>query len=224
MGKTRPKRTKAMAKKKLLVIDDEQIVLNSVKKILGQTEYEVDTTLSGRQGLEWALSRSYDLVLTDVRMPDMGGMLILRDIKKSKPSLPVIIITGYATVQTAMQAMKLGAAEYVEKPFTPDQLLRAVKTAVDQAGGSATGQPVRVHKEEILRVLERATVDADFVFNMLHRWADALEEYDLTGSEKLALLTGDIEWIENQVGPLTEKQKRWLQRPLSAEVLKIFGW
>ena len=59
---------------------------------------------------------------------------------------------------------------------------------------------------------------------LLHRWADALEEYDLTGPEKLALLTGDIEWIEKQVGPLTEKQKRWLQRPLSAEVLKIFGW
>ncbi|MCK7504591.1 MAG: response regulator, partial [Desulfobacterales bacterium] len=134
-------------------------------------------------------------------LPDMGGMLIPEDIKKAKSSMPVIIITGYANVQTAMQAMKLGTAEYIEKPFTPDQLLRAVKTAVDQAGGSGTGQPVRVHKEEILRVLERATVDADFVFKMLHRWADALEEYNLTGSEKLALLTGDIEWIPSQVGP-----------------------
>ena len=96
--------------------------------------------------------------------------------------------------------------------------------AVDQAAALQADRQVPVHKEEILRVLERAAADADFVFKLLHRWADALEEYDLTGPEKLALLTGDIEWIEKQVGPLTEKQKRWLQRPLSAEVLKIFGW
>jgi len=213
-----------MPKKKVLVIDDEQIVLNSVKKILGHGEHEVETTSSGRQGLEWALSKSYDIVLTDVRMPDMGGMLILRDIKKAKPSMPVIIITGYANVQTAMQAMKLGAAEYIEKPFTPDQLLKAVNTAVSDAAALKTERQLPVHKEEILRVLERAAGDSDFVFKLLHRWANALEEYDLTGPEKLALLTGDIEWIERQVGPLTEEQKRWLQRPLSAEVLKIFGW
>jgi DNA-binding NtrC family response regulator len=213
-----------MTKKKVLVIDDEQIVLNSVNKILGHGDYEVEATLSGRQGLEWALSKSYDIVLTDVRMPDMGGMLILRDIKKAKPSMPVIIITGYANVQTAMQAMKLGAAEYIEKPFTPDQLLKAVHTAVSHGAAQLPEQQVPVHKEEILRVLERAAGDSDFVYKLLHRWADALEEYDLTGSEKLALLTGDIEWIEKQVGPLSEKQKRWLQRPLSAEVLKIFGW
>ena len=213
-----------MTKQRVLVIDDEQIVLNSVNRILGHGEYDVEATLSGRQGLEWALSKSYDIVLTDVRMPDMGGMLILRDIKKAKPLMPVIIITGYANVQTAMQAMKLGAAEYLEKPFTPDQLLKAVNTALSDGAALLPEQQVPVHKEEILRVLERAAGDSDFVYRLLHRWADALEEYDLTGPEKLALLTGDIEWIEKQVGPLTEKQKRWLQRPLSAEVLKIFGW
>jgi DNA-binding NtrC family response regulator len=213
-----------MTKKKVLVIDDEQIVLNSVNKILSHGEYEVEATLSGRQGLEWGLSKNYDVVLTDVRMPDMGGMLILRDIKKAKPSLPVIILTGYANVQTAMQAMKLGAAEYIEKPFTPDQLLKAVNTAVSHADALMPEKQALVHKEEILRVLERAAADTEFVYKLLHRWADALEEYDLTGPEKLALLTGDIEWIEKQVGPLTDKQKRWLQRPLSAEVLKIFGW
>jgi DNA-binding NtrC family response regulator len=213
-----------MTKKKVLVIDDEQIVLNSVTKILGQGDYEVETTLSGRQGLEWGLNKRYDIVLTDVRMPDIGGMLVLRDIKRAKPALPVIIITGYANVQTAVQAMKLGAADYIEKPFSPEQLLKALDRAIENAATRMPEQQALVHKEEILSILERAAADSDFVYKLLHRWADALEEYDLTGPEKLALLTGDIEWIEKQVGPLTDKQKRWLQRPLSAEVLKIFGW
>ena len=77
--------------------------------------------------------------------------------------MPVVIITGYANVQTAMQAMKLGAAEYIEKPFTPDQLLKAVDSAVSRAAAPLPEQQAPVHKEEILRVLERAAVDTDFV-------------------------------------------------------------
>jgi DNA-binding NtrC family response regulator len=118
-------------KKKALVIDDEKIVLDSVKKILEET-YEVESTLSGRQGLEWAVQKDYDVVLTDIRMPDIGGMLVLRDIKRAKPMMPVMIITGYASVNSAVQAMKLGAADYIEKPFTPDDLLKAVELAIEK--------------------------------------------------------------------------------------------
>jgi DNA-binding NtrC family response regulator len=103
-----------------LVIDDEQIVLDSVSRILTEDTYEVDTSLSGREGLAKALEGDYDVVLTDIRMPDIGGMRVLRDVKRAKPALPVVIITGYATVRSAVQAMKLGAADYLEKPFTPE--------------------------------------------------------------------------------------------------------
>jgi len=102
-----------------LVIDDEQIVLDSVTRILTEENYQVDTSLSGREGLAKALKGAYDLVLTDIRMPDIGGMRVLRDVKRAKPKLPVVIITGYATVRSAVQAMKLGAADYLEKPFLP---------------------------------------------------------------------------------------------------------
>jgi FixJ family two-component response regulator len=213
-----------MEHKKVLVIDDEQIVLNSVKRILGQGGFEVETTLKGRQGLEWALNKSYDIVLTDIRMPDIGGMIGLRDIKRAKPGVPVIIITGYANVQSAVQAMKLGAADYVEKPFTPDQLLKAVNQAIEHSTTEEPEKQTLLHKEQILAILDRAAKDGDFVYNLLHHWADALQEYHLTGPEKLALLTGDIEWIEKHMGALTETQKRWLRRPMSAEILKIFGW
>jgi len=212
-----------MGKKKALVIDDEQIVLDSVKKIL-QEHYDVEVTLSGRQGLEWALKKPYDIVLTDIRMPDIGGMLVLRDIKRSKPMLPVMIITGYASVNSAVQAMKLGAADYIEKPFTPDDLTKAVESAIEQSASRPPDEQALIHKEEIIRVLDRAATDGEFVYKLLHHWADALEEYDLNNAEKLSLLTGDIEWIEKHIGPLTAKQKRWLEKPLSREMLRTFGW
>jgi DNA-binding NtrC family response regulator len=213
-----------MDKKKALVIDDEQIVLDSVKRILSEEDYEVEGSLSGQKGLEWAIQKNYDVILTDIRMPDIGGMLVLRDIKRAKPSLPVLIITGYATVRSAVQAMKLGAADYIEKPFTPEELLKAVDTAIETAATETPEAQEIIHKEEILKVLERAATDSEFVYKLLHHWVDALEGYNLTGPEKLALLTGDREWIEKYTGPLTAKQRRWLERPMSAEMLRSFGW
>ena len=207
-----------MEKGKVLVIDDEDIVLKSVNKILSEENYEVDVSSSGRQGIDWAVERPYDVVLTDIRMPDIGGMRVLRDIKRAKPSLAVIMITGYASVQSAVQAMKLGAADYLEKPFTPDQLLKAVASALDITTTQPAEDQALVHKEEMLAVLERAATDGEFIAQLLYHGADALEGYDLTGPEKLAVLTGDIEWIENHAGPLTPVQRKWLEQRLSAEI------
>jgi len=197
-----------MEKKKALVIDDEQIVLDSVSALLSDENYEVDVSLSGREGLDWAIERPYDIVLTDIRMPDIGGMRVLRDVKRVKSSLPVIIITGYASVQSAIQAMKLGAAEYIEKPFEPEELLGAVARALG-ATPEAEEQTL-IHKEEMAKVLERAESDDEFFTNLLENGPDALDEYDLTRPEKLAIVTGDVSWIEDQIGRLTRPQRRML--------------
>jgi len=207
-----------MEKKKALVIDDEQVVLDGVSKILTDERYKVDVSLSGREGLNQAIEKEYDIVLTDIRMPDIGGMRVLRDIKRAKPSLPVVMITGYASVRSSVQAMKLGAADYIEKPFTPDQLIRAVASALDIAAAKPPEEQDLIHKEEMIKVLERAASDSEFIAKLLYEGADALEEYDLTGPEKLALLTGDIEWIEKHMGPLKTNQKLWLEQRLSAEI------
>ncbi|MFO8165612.1 MAG: response regulator, partial [Desulfatiglandales bacterium] len=207
-----------MKKNTALVIDDEQIVLDSVSKILKDENYEVDVTLSGREGLNQAIEKEYDIVLTDIRMPDIGGMRVLRDVKRAKPSLPVVIITGYASVKSAVQAMKLGAADYIEKPFTPDQLLKAVDSALNIATTQEPETQALIHKEEMIKVLERAASDSSFFTNLLEYASDALDEYDLTGPEKLALLTGDVEWIEQEIGPLTRSQRRWLDLRRSAEI------
>jgi DNA-binding NtrC family response regulator len=201
-----------------LVIDDEQIVLDSVSRILSEDTYEVDTSLNGREGLAKALEGHYDVLLTDIRMPDIGGMRVLRDVKRAKPSLPVVIITGYATVRSAVQAMKLGAADYLEKPFTPEQLLKAVRSALEAAATQEPEEQAIVHKDVLLTVLERAATDKEFFADLIEQAADALDSYGLTGAEKLALLTGDVTWIEEQIGPLTREQRRWLDLRRSAEI------
>ena len=197
-----------MEKKKALVIDDEQIVLESVSALLTDEGFEVDVSLDGRQGLDWAIERNYDVVLTDIRMPDIGGMKVLRDIKRINPTLPVIMITGYASVESAVQAMKLGAAEYIEKPFEPEQLLDAVSRALG-ISKEAEEQGL-IHREEVAKVLDRAESDDDFFMKLLEHSVDALDEYDLTKAEKLAIVTGDVLWIEEQLGRLTRAQRRML--------------
>jgi CheY-like chemotaxis protein len=204
-------RRSAMARKKALVIDDEQVVLDKVSTILTDENYEVDVSLSGRQGLDWATHKHYDIILTDIRMPDIGGMRVLRDIKMARPSLPVVIISGYATIQSAEHALKLGATDYLEKPFTREQLLNTVASALDISAHKAPGEQRLIHKEEMIKVLDRAGSDNEFIFSLLNYGADALDEYELSGPEKLALLTGDISWIEDQIGHLTPSQKRWLE-------------
>jgi len=197
-----------MEKKKALVIDDEQIVLDSVGTLLQDKGFEVDVCIKGREGLDWAIERNYDVVLTDIRMPDVGGMRVLRDVKRIHPALPVIMITGYASVDSAVQAMKLGAADYIEKPFEPEQLIDAVNRALG-VSQEAEEQEL-IHKEEVAKVLERAESDDEFFMKLLERSVDALDEYDLTKPEKLALVTGDVRWIEDQLGRLTRSQRRML--------------
>jgi DNA-binding NtrC family response regulator len=207
-----------MQKKRVLVIDDERIVLDSITRILKEEDFEVDVTLSGRQGLQWAVAKDYDIVLTDLRMPDIGGMRVLRDIKRAKPAVPVVMITGFGSVKSAVQAMKLGAAEYLEKPFDPDALVKVVQKALHIAATTPPEEQRLIHKEEILKVLERAATDYMLVYNLLHYGAEALDDTNLTAAEKLAVLSGDIQWIEAHVGELNANQRKWLEGRLSAEI------
>ena len=202
----------------VLVIDDEQIVLDSVKKILTAENCAVEVSLSGVAGIRMAAEKPFDLVLTDIRMPDIGGLIVLRDIKRAKPALPVMIITGYGTVRSAIQAMKLGAADYIEKPFSPDQLVSAVATVMAAKDARPPETQKIVHPDEMRRVLMLASTDETFRRSLMQNGADALDDCQLTGPEKLAVITGDIAWIEAHMGPLPKEQKKWLEARLSAEV------
>jgi DNA-binding NtrC family response regulator len=197
-----------MTQKRVLAIDDEKIVLDSVRRILSDENCTVDTTLNGREGIQWATQRDYDLVLTDVRMPDLSGKIVLREIKRLKPTLPVVIVSGYATVSSAIQCMRMGAAHVLEKPFTPEELIQVVQSVLNRSPRAVPEEQGLIHDEEVLKVLNRASREPAFARDLHTREADALEEYNLTAAEKLALVTGDVEWLEQYIGALEPKHKR----------------
>ena len=112
-----------MNKGSILIIDDEEIVRTSCQRILEPEGYSVKTADQGSNGLAVLESHPIDLVLTDLMMPDIDGIEVLRSIKEKWPETEVIIMTGYGTVKTAVRAMKIGVFDYLEKPFTPADLL-----------------------------------------------------------------------------------------------------
>ncbi len=117
-------------KGKILVVDDELIVCKSCVRVLAPEGYSVTTTQSGREGIERGASGDFDVAIVDLKMPDMDGMEVLHAIKEKQPEVQVIVITGYSTASTAVDVIKLGAGEYLPKPFTPDELLAAVSRAM----------------------------------------------------------------------------------------------
>jgi CheY-like chemotaxis protein len=108
---------------RILAVDDEAIVLDSFRKILVLAGYSVDTVESGREALGLVKTGSYDFVFTDLKMPDMDGLDVTKAVKHLRPEIDVAMITGYATIDSAVDAMRFGAADYVEKPFTEDELV-----------------------------------------------------------------------------------------------------
>ncbi|MEW6195292.1 MAG: response regulator [Bacteroidota bacterium] len=117
-------------KAKILCVDDEDVILDSFRKILVLDGYSVDTVNSGPEAMNLIKTNHYDFVFTDLKMPVMDGVEVTKLVKNLRPDIDVIIITGYATVETAVDCMKLGAMDYVQKPFTEDELLEFTKKSL----------------------------------------------------------------------------------------------
>ena len=119
-----------MQRRHILVIDDEPVICEGCRLALAD-KYSVDICHTGQEGLDTLLKGQYDLALLDMKLPDMDGMEVLRIMQQDKPAVYVIVMTGYSTVNNAVQAMKLGAFDYLAKPFTDDELLMAVEKAIE---------------------------------------------------------------------------------------------
>jgi DNA-binding NtrC family response regulator len=130
---------------RILVIDDEEILLKSCKRALEPKGYAVSTAQHPVDGLSILENERFDLVLSDLRMPKMSGIEVLRSVKENWPETEVIIITGHGTVNTAVSAIKLGAYDYIEKPFTPDTLNIIVERALERK--KLTLENIKLKKE-----------------------------------------------------------------------------
>jgi DNA-binding NtrC family response regulator len=121
-----------MADAKILIVDDEKVALKNLEHVMKKEGYEVTATQSGTNALAWLEKQSFDLVLTDLRMEKIDGMQILRRCRELHPDTEVILITGFATLESAVEAMKHGAFYYIAKPFRLDEVRKVVVEALEK--------------------------------------------------------------------------------------------
>jgi len=135
----------------ILVVDDEKIIRDGCVKILSKEGWTVQTACSGEEGLVLMKNEPFDLLLLDLKMPGMSGMEVLQQARSKHPDLLIVVITGYATVESAVEAMKAGAYDFIPKPFTPDQLRIVVHRALEKKTLQREAELLRREREKGLR-------------------------------------------------------------------------
>lgn len=120
-----------MKEERILVVDDDRVIREGLQRILKAEGYVVEALSGGRQAVDRLEEADFDLIITDLKMPGMSGLEVLQAIKSEHPDLPVILITGYAAIDNAVEVMKSGAADYLAKPFANEEIVHKVRKALD---------------------------------------------------------------------------------------------
>ncbi len=126
-----------MSRGRLLIVEDRDSLRRMLERALGQEGYEVAAAADGRAGMRLLAERPFDFVLTDLKLPDVSGLEVLEASRAAQPRVPVVVLTGYGTVGTAVEAMKLGAYDFLEKPLEIDDLARMIERAIGGRGEAA---------------------------------------------------------------------------------------
>ncbi len=137
-----------MAKKRILIIDDEESMRHMLSLILKKEGYEVYAASGGKEALDLVSSLSFDFILSDIIMPEMDGLELLQALKDKKVEATIIMMSAYGTINTAVEAMKRGAYDYISKPFRPDEVLMALRKAEERE--SLRQENIRL-RQEVLR-------------------------------------------------------------------------
>jgi len=203
----------------ILVVDDEASMRESLRDWLTDSGYPVEIAPDGEAALKLISEKDYGLLILDLKLPGKNGIEVLKEARQRRPHLRGIIITAFPSVDTAVEAMREGAIDYLPKPFTLSELEKLVAENIEMAQVSILPQPVSKRAiSAILKILTRAGEDSQFLARMAESPKDALREYpDLTQEEKEAILAGDIQKIESWVGKLDERKATWLWCRLSQE-------
>ena len=166
---TRPAAPRAA--KRILVIDDDEVTLLTCRRILEKAGYEVETFDNGPQGIQRLREVPAQLLLVDLKMPQLDGIQVIQEVRAFDPSAIIVLITGYATIQAAVDGMKAGAYDFLPKPFTPDELRITADRCFERWYLAAESEKLRQQKEELQRTF------ATFVSHQLKAPLGVVKQY-----------------------------------------------
>jgi len=208
----------------ILVMEDDHSVAKGLEMVLSEEGFDVDLAETGKLALEAFKQKRFDLLVADLRLPDADGMDIIRQVKTETPEVEVIVITGYGTTSTAVEAMKLGVHDFLAKPFTEDQIKAVIGEAlapqapvVEAVEPAASEEERLIQKREVTQALSRASEDMEFWSDLMNNGSLALAEYRLSSEAKAAIASGDLKWINENVGELTQRQLMFIYKRLECE-------
>jgi len=195
----------------IYIIDDDPVMRISCQKILTKEGFNIETFEDGLQGLERIVQKQPSLIVVDLKMPKMGGQEVIARVHEMNPDIIIVVITGYATIDTAIDAMKGGAYDFLPKPFTPDELRIIVNRGIERSRLLEESNRLRQEKEKLQRNF------ITFVSHQLQSPLVAVQQYldvlqhlgDLPEREKL-----QKEWIERshiKIKELLELIRDWLK-------------
>lgn len=179
---------------KILIVDDDKDLCFVLKRFLSKHGFEVLEATSGRAALEILDSVEPDLILCDFRLEDMSGSSILKKIKEKNPSVPVIIITGYSNIKTAVEVMKLGAMDYVTKPLLPDEILLTIKKALNRSAeekpAETNEQEQAIREQEKINLLnaKRQAESGSYIFGDSPDFKNILNQIDLVAPTNYSII------------------------------------
>jgi len=207
----------------ILVMEDDRNVAKGLEMALTEEGYGVYIAGTGKMAMSAFRDEHFDLLIADLRLPDINGMEVIRQVKDLKPKTEVIAITGYPTTAIAVEAMKLKVNDFLPKPFNEDQIKAAVSKALDTRKERPTVTAAKseeeklIQKREVTEVLNRTADDSKFWLSLMENGSEALKTYTLSSEAKAAILSGDLGWINNNIGELTQKQLMFIYKRLESE-------
>src|SRR3990172_8936112 len=182
-------------KGKILVLDDDPVVTLSCKRILGAEGFNIITADKGEDAIKKISNEEFDLLITDVRLPDTNGITVLRESKIIQPKLDVVIITGYPTLEDAKESVKLGAFEFIEKPFTPDFMLNVANKVFDNRGWILRKAFIDEFRSEIVSLRDTAN---QVIFYKEGTWARPVKDglWEIGCDLRYLMLSGNLMYVE----------------------------
>ena len=132
-------------KASILIVDDEEVVRRSHLRSLADTGCHAQAAGDGQEAIRFMEQAPFDVVLLDLRMPGLDGMDVLKTIKERWPDSEVVVITGYPTIESAKEAVRLGANNYIAKPVGPDEVIKAANDAINQKRWALRSEPTAIH-------------------------------------------------------------------------------